>query len=175
MSERAGRYDRSFAGMVGAMVVLVAVIVGFVVFRDANREDAATSVEEVDYQEPASFARDQLDFPVLAPRELPDGWIATSVRYAGGDAPSWHLGMLTDDRRYVGIEQEKKPSPDMVEEFVDENASRGDDMSIGGTTWQTWSDDEDDVALVRQTDAVTTVVVGAVTEETLADFVEALT
>jgi len=171
MSERAGRYERSFPGMVGAMVVLLAVVVAFVVFRDANRDLPEGAVEPVDYLEPAAFARDQVDFTLLAPRSLPEGWTATSVRFAGGDAPSWHLGMLTDDRRYVGIEQERKPGPDMVEEFVDEQATRGDDVTIGGETWQTWTDAGDDTALVRQTDEVTTVVVGAVPEATLTEFV----
>jgi len=172
MSERAGRYERSFPGMVGAMIVLVLVVVGFVVFRDAGREEPVTSVEPVDYREPARYARDQVDFVLLAPKDLPDGWVATSVRYSAGDEPSWHLGMLTKDRRYVGVEQERRAASDMIDDFVDEDASRGDDVTVGGETWQTWTDSGDDTALVRQTDAVTTVVVGAVPESTLASFVE---
>jgi hypothetical protein len=171
MSERAGRYERSFPGMVGAMIVLVLVVVGFVVFRDAGREEPVTTVEPVEYLQPAQYAQKQVDFPLFVPQRLPDGWIATSVRYRAGDDPSWHLGMLTGDRRYVGVEQERKPGPDMVAEFVDQDATRGDDVTVGGQTWQTWTDSGDDTALVRQTDAVTTVVVGAVPEKTLASFI----
>ena len=171
MSERAGRYERSFPGMVGAMIVLVLVVVGFVVFRDVGRKEPVASVEPVEYLQPARYAQKQVDFPLLAPAELPAGWIATSVRYRAGDDPSWHLGMLTGDRRYVGVEQERKPGSDMVAEFVDQDATRGDDVTVDGATWQTWTDTGDDTALVRQTDAVTTLVVGAVPERTLASFI----
>ncbi len=71
MSERAGRYERSFPGMVGAMIVLVLVVVGFVVFRDASRKDPVTRVEPVEYRQPARYAQKQLDFPLLAPQQLP--------------------------------------------------------------------------------------------------------
>jgi len=120
------------------------------------------------YGGPATYFR----APERAPEELPEGWIATSVRYAAGDAPLWHLGMLTDDRLYVGVEQQRKPGIDMVEEFVDEDATRGDDVTVDGATWQSWTDAGDDTALVLQADDVTTLVVGAVPEETLAAFVE---
>ena len=172
MSERAGRYDRSFPGMVGAMIVLVLVVVGFAIFRDAGRDAPVTSVEPVDYLEPARYVRDQVDFPLLAPKQLPSGWVATSVRYTAGDEPSWHLGMLTQERDYVGVEQERRAASDMVADFVDKNATRGDDVTVDGETWQTWTDPGDDTAIVRQTGTVTTVVVGAVSESTLAAFVE---
>ena len=171
MSERPGRYERSFPGMVGAMIVLVLVVVGFVVFSDVSREEPVTTVEPVAYVRPARYAQKVVDFPLLAPRQLPAGWIATSVRYRAGDDPSWHLGMLTGDRRYVGVEQERLPGSDMVAEFVDQDATRGDDVTVDGARWQTWTDSGDDTALVRQTDAVTTVVVGAVSEATLASFI----
>jgi hypothetical protein len=80
--------------------------------------------------------------------------------------------MLTKDRRYVGVEQERRAASDMIDDFVDRDASRGDDVTVDGETWQTWTDSGDDTALVRQTDDVTTVVVGAVPESTLASFVE---
>ena len=172
MSERAGRYERSFPGMVGAMIVLVLVVVGFVILRDAGRQEPVTSVTPVEYLQPARYAQKQLDFPMLVPPSLPAGWIATSVRYRAGDDPSWHLGMLTGDRRYVGIEQDRQPVSDMVAEFVDQDATRGDDVTVGGTTWQTWGDAAGDTALVRETNKVTTLVVGAVPEKALASFVE---
>ena len=44
MSGQAGRYQRSFSGMVGAMVVLLVVIGGYVAFRAVNRNDVADPV-----------------------------------------------------------------------------------------------------------------------------------
>ena len=36
---------------------------------------------------------------------LPLGWKATSATYTRGVSPTWHLGMLTDDAKYVGVEE----------------------------------------------------------------------
>jgi hypothetical protein len=174
MSSQPGRYQRSFRGMIGAMFVLLLVVAAFVAFRSAVRNDPADPVKAVDYKHPAQFARDEADFDVLVPRELPDGWIATSVRYVGGQEQSWHLGLLTPERRYVGLEQADRPASSMVEEFVDENAVPGDEVRIDGKQWQRWTDSGDDVALVRTGTDGTTLVVGTVPESTLAKFVTSL-
>ena len=62
----------------------------------------------------------------------------------------------------------------MVEEFVDEDATEGDAVTVDGETWQTWTDEGDDLALVRETDDVTTLVVGTVQQETLVEFIDTL-
>ena len=173
MSAQAGRYQRSFSGMVGAMVVLLLVILGFVAFRAINRNDVADPVVALDWRHPASYARDQADFDVLAPSSLPAGWIATSARWTGGHDEHWHLGMLTGQRQYVGVEQEDRSVQDMVEEYVDPNAARGKDVRIGGQTWQSWFDDEDQ-ALVLPQDDVTTLVVGTLDRASVEDFVRTL-
>ena len=174
MSEQPGRYQRSFSGMVGAMVVLALVIAAFVIFREVNRNDPPSPVKALEYSQPADFAREEARFPLLAPGELPEGWIVTSVRFQNGRQQSWHLGMLTDEEKYVGLEQERQPLDDMVEEHVDEEAERGDDVEIDGETWQTFTDDEDDLALVRETPRVTTVLVGRVSQETLEELLATL-
>lgn len=173
MSEQAGRYQRSFGGMIGAMIVLVLVVLAFVAFRDINRDDPADPAQPVDYENPAAFAREEADFPVLVPSSLPSGWIATSVRFQNVDTQSWHLGLLTDQRRYVGLEQAPRPISAMVEQYVDENAVQGEDVTIDGQAWQTWTDAED-TALVRQDPKVTTMVVGTVDEKTLVSFTKSL-
>ena len=174
MSEQPGRYQRSFAGMIGAMVVLVLVVGAFVVFRDVTREDPADPVEAVEFKRAATYARTQADFDLLAPDRLPEGWIATSVRYRGGEEQSWHLGVLTDEKRYVGLEQSGRTVPDMVEDFVDEEASQGEDVSVAGETWESWTDDDEDLALVREADGVTTLVVGRVPLATLEQLIATL-
>ncbi len=174
MSERPGRYQRSFAGMLGAMVVLVLVVGAFVVFRETTREDPANPVVAVDFKRPAQFARDEADFELLSPQKLPEGWMATSVRFTQGDDQEWHLGMLTDEDRYVGLEQSNRTVDDMVEDFVDEKAEQGDDVTIAGESWESWTDAGDDLALVRESDDVTTLVVGRVSQETLEELIATL-
>jgi len=174
MSEQPGRYQRSFSGMVGAMVILVLVVVGFVVFRDLNRNDPPSPVHPVDWVTPAKYARTAADFPLLAPHQLPDGWIATSVGFTPGKKQAWHLGCLTGDRRYVGLEQSHQPIPAMVEQYVDPDASQGDDVTTAGQTWQTWTDSGGDLALVRRGADLTTLVVGRVPQATLETFIATL-
>jgi hypothetical protein len=160
--------------MVGAMIVLAAVIAGFVVFREINRNDPATPVRDVQYQQTADFARSQADFELLAPETLPDGWRATSVEFVPEPA-RWHLGLLTDEDRYVGLEQAGSSEQDMVETYVDRDAVRAGTMDVDGTTWKVWTDSGGDTALVRTEGGTTTLVVGTVDRDVLAEFLADLT
>lgn len=173
--QRGGRYPRSVNGMIGAMVVVFLVVVAFVVFRDAVRSDVSSNVREVDYVQPAAFAQDQAGFEILAPPQLPDGWRSTSVRYTPGIDEKWHLGMLTDEDRYVGVEQARSTEENLVELHVDEEAQRGEPVRVAGVRWQTWTDEGGDLALVRRDEDVTTLVVGhEVPLERLVEFTASL-
>lgn len=175
VSGQAGRYQRSAAGMVGAMIVLLVVVVAFVGFRDLNRDEPASPVRAVDYAVDARFARGEASFDLLAPERLPEGWIATTARYVPGSAERWHLGMLTDAERYVGLEQSAAPVTAMVAEHVDADAERGEPVGVDGAKWETWSDEGGDLALVRREAGITTLVVGhEVPVGVLVDFTASL-
>jgi len=62
----------------------------------------------------------------------------------------------------------------MVKTYVDEEATRGDAVTIGGQTWSSWTDDDGDTALVRDGPEVTTLVVGPVEQDVLVDYVRIL-
>lgn len=173
MSEQPGRYTRSTAGMVGAMIVAVAAVVAFVVLRDLNRADVEVEVPAVDYQKVLELSSEQVDFPPVAPPALPEGWRATSVRLTPTPA-RWHLGVLTDEGRYVGLEQSRSSVQNMVERYVDEEAVRGAPVDIDGDTWRTWTDGGGDTALTRVENGVTTLVVGTTGQDVLVDYVESL-
>lgn len=155
-----GRYTRSVNGMVGAMLVVFVVVVAFVLFRDAVRSDVPSAVREVDYVRPAAFAQEQAGFEILSPPQLPDGWRSTSVRYTPGLDERWHLGLLTDEESYVGVEQARSSEENLVEDHVDEQARRGEPVTVAGERWQTWTDEGGDLALVRRAEDVTVLVVG---------------
>ena len=112
------RLSRS-SGLIGALLILLLVVVGFVLFRDANRTQPDNRVVEVDWRATATYARKEAEFDLLAPRRLPEGWRATSARFGAGDARMWHLGLLTDEGRYVGLEQAPDSPDTMVEQHVD--------------------------------------------------------
>lgn len=161
------------AGLLGALLLLLGVVVGFVVLRDANRVEPSNPVPAVEWRQPTSYARQEAEFQLLAPRRLPEGWRVTSVRFGQGDDQSWHLGLLTGEGRYIGLEQAADSPSTMVEDFVDAEAQQGEDVDIDGESWQAWSDDEDE-ALVREGPEVTTLVVGTGSQDQLVEFVRLL-
>lgn len=167
-----GRYTRSTGGMLGAMIVSLGVILGFVAFRALVREDVATTPEPVEYAQPAQLAQESAEFEILTPEQPPEGWTVTSVRFT--PSSHWHLGLLTDEDSYVGLEQGTSSVRTMVQEYVDEQAVAGEPVTIDGQTWRTWTDGGGDTALVRKQDGATTLVVGTTSREDLVGFIETL-
>jgi hypothetical protein len=104
-------------------------------------------VRPVDYAPVADAARDVAPFDVLAPGELPAGWRATTVRYVPGDDARWHLGILTDDDLYVGLEQGLGSPEELVELHAPDSAAEGE-LDVGDSTWQLLRDG-DETTLVR--------------------------
>lgn len=160
-------------GMIGAMIVLLAVVVGFVAFRDLNRNDPDNPVRALDYEQTAAYARQQADFPLLVPEPLPEGWKVTSVEFVPEPA-RWHLGQLTDAGKYVGLEQADRSAAAMVETYVDQEAVRGEKITVDGKEWTTWTDAKGDTALVHSDGGTTTLVVGTVDQEALAAYITTL-
>jgi hypothetical protein len=161
--------------MVGALVVLLAVIGAFVAFRAVNRDNPQNPVSAVDYRPTVEFARGQASFPLLAPPTLPDGWIATSAGYTPPPREHWHLGLLTTQQRYVGLEQDPNASVrTMLEEYVDPQPRRAGSAAVAGERWQVWRDDGGDTALVRHGGQATTLVVGTAPRAVLVDFAASL-
>ncbi|HSV41546.1 MAG TPA: DUF4245 domain-containing protein [Nocardioidaceae bacterium] len=174
MSERAGRYQRSFSGMVGALLVLLAVILVLVLLRDGARDDVPDPVRAIDYSESLEFYRAEAEFPLLAPPSLPDGWKATSVSFKPARPQTWHLGVLTDEGRYIGLEQSRDTESTMVAEHVDPGATDTDPVTIAGERWNAYRDEGGDYALARRSGGITTLVVGTATEDELVAYVDSL-
>jgi len=175
VSEQAGRYQRSAGGMVGAMVLLVLLLVAWIGFKALTTSQPDSAVHTVDYAQVVGPARKAASFDLLAPRSLPDGWRATSVSFRDSRPQHWHLGVLTDQDRYVGLEQGTGPVGSMVAQYVDKSAQRGAGVDVAGSTWSTYTDAGGDLALVRRTGGTTTLVVGHdVPRATLVDYTAGL-
>jgi hypothetical protein len=119
VSEQGGRYQRSVAGLVGALLITLVVIGAFVLFRALVRDDLEQRPEPVDYLGSAGFAQED-GVAVVYPPSLPAGWVATSVDLTPGERPAWGLGFLTDEERFVGLRQEDAPLDDLLATYVDE-------------------------------------------------------
>jgi hypothetical protein len=143
------RYQRTSGGLVGAMLVTVLAVFAFAAFRAVTRDNEPTPVRTVDYAATVKVARADKQLLVLAPERLPVGWKATSATYERGASPSWHLGILTEKGKYVGVEESRSSVQDLVDEHVDADAQRGADIKIAGVTWQSWTDAGGDYAVAR--------------------------
>lgn len=147
MSQQAPAHQRSFAGMIGAM--LVTVVVGGGWYLLARGDQDPHPVEAQPWAFWVDSGRSDGKLAILAPDALPKGWRATSASYDSGTDPHWHLGLLTATGKFVGLEESPSSTEDLVSEYVDENATRGKDVTIDGVAWQTYTDSGGDYAVVR--------------------------
>lgn len=177
MSEKPARHQTSFAGMVGAMIVIVAAIVAFVLLRDLNRESADTSPEPLEWRSAVQGAQDS-GFEVVHPSALPVGWSVTSVRFTPTDPPLWSMGMLTDNGAFIGVHQEDESVDDLLETLVDEDPAEGEVLELDGDLageWQTYTDDGGDVALVLERGEDVVLVYGSAPRDVVAELAASLT
>ena len=141
--ERPSRYDRSFGGLIAALIATVLFVTAYVGFRAFIREQPDVEPESVHYLSCVSDLQGA-GTTVAYPIALPAGWLDTSVAYERGASPFWRIGILTDRGGFVGVVQQKEDPDDMVRTYVDKAPIKGDDASpengLGVTTWQTWSD-----------------------------------
>jgi len=146
--ERPSRYNRSFGGLLAAMLATVLFVAAYVGFRALTR-DQPTLDPDVDYASCVAYLQ-EADVSVVYPRELPSGWRANVIHYTRADPPEWRIGLLTDDDEFVGVVQQKGDLDDLLAQYVDQNASQGEDAApengLGATVWQTWSDSGGDHA-----------------------------
>lgn len=144
-----GRYQRSFSGMIGAMLVVVLVILAFVAFRGLVRDNRPTPVEPLPYGEILAGAADR-GLVIAHLPELPEDWIATSFELR---SDLWNLGMLTDEKRFVGIHQEGARIDQLVTTYVDEGATEGDPVRLDSPLapeWRSFTDSGGDYALAAE-------------------------
>jgi hypothetical protein len=177
VSEQGGRYQRSFSGMVGAMVVMVALIVAFVVLRGLNRTDPSVEPDRVDYLDVVSGVARAGGEPVVYPPELPDGWFATSAVF--GVKGIWSLSLLTDEEHFVGVRQARgtESVEDLVATYVDDAATEGDLVTLDSPLadeWRSFTDSGGDYALVAEVDDSTVLVVGTAPDQEIQDLTASL-
>jgi hypothetical protein len=174
---RGGRYQRSIAGGIGSLIVLIAVVLAFVAFRAVFRDNDAVDVEAVDYLAVVAPAQ-EAGIKVVYPPSLPEGWTATSVAFVPGERPAFGVGMLTDDDLFVGVRQADEELADLLETYVDAQVVKGDVVTLDGAIvpeWQEWSDDGGDHAYSATVGDTEVLVYGSAPTEDLLTVVRSLT
>jgi hypothetical protein len=172
-----GRYTRSTGGLIGSMIVLVLVVLGIVVFRGAFRETPEYKPDHIDYLELVTSIQ-QAGLTPVYPAELPDGWYVKDATFTPGDRPVFDLAMTTADDQFAGLHQEDRSLDELVDTYVGDDATQGDDVDVSGTvapTWQTFSDPGGDHAFAAQVGDDTILVYGSAPDDELRGLVESLT
>ncbi|MPZ59922.1 MAG: DUF4245 family protein [Propionibacteriales bacterium] len=164
-----GRTAVDMLRSLGFLLLIIAVLWGL---WSLNNDPQVHEPEPVAYRGALQAAREAADYRVLGPRDLPEGWMATSVeRTQDGGYLRWHLGLLTDDQEYVGIEQYDGPPDDFAAEYV-AGLQPGDVLTINDRRWRLYLSEgsDSDSALVSQGGDATTIVVGTASPDTLIEF-----
>ncbi len=154
------------------LLAVVVVLVGWI--GGWFGSDARLEQEPVDYVDVAGQAADGASYRPLVPAELPDGWRATQATWDPG-TEHWHLGLLTDDDDYVGVEQATGLGEDDLLATYAENADPAGQVELAGRPWRLFTDDTNDRTTLARSDAgVAVLVTGGVAQDELAAFVESL-
>ena len=171
---RKGFAEQSFGDLLRSMVVLLLIIGAVWGIRAlVTGEDPQRPVQAVDYRGQLAAARDLADYPVLAPRGLGAGWVPTSVDLqSSGGTVRWHLGFLTPQREYAGLEQADVEPDDLARTYVGDLARSGS-VGVDGRRWQLYRGDTD-TALLRREGDVVTIVVGTASADVLRTFAASL-
>ena len=116
---RPGGYNRSFGGLVGAMIVMVVAVVLIWLALGLFRDEAEFEPAPIDYD--ASMTALAENGAALAyPERLPEGWRVNNLAYDPAD-PSFSLALLTDDERFVGVYHGREDLEELLERLVDDS------------------------------------------------------
>lgn len=161
------RPELSIADIVrGVLVLAVGVlVVGWLA--GLFRSDSVVERDPVDYVAVARQAQQVAGFDLAVPSTLPTGWRATSARWSDVEQ-AWHLGILTAEGEYVGIEQSAAGNSTAMAREHAEDATIAGTVEVGGLPWRRLVDARTgEVTLVRELPRSTTLVTGTAPEPTL--------
>jgi hypothetical protein len=138
-------------GVLGALLI-ASFFVGQIMTVKPDRPET-----RVDLADAVTGAKAVARFDVVAPRRLPRGWVATSARF---DAATWHLGVLTPDNKYVGLEQARSTPTTLVGDLAPKSRAAGV-ARIAGQAWHVRTEPDGDRIYVRDLGATSVLVIGS--------------
>ncbi|MGI9084188.1 MAG: DUF4245 domain-containing protein [Aeromicrobium sp.] len=156
------------ARSLGVLGVIILILFGVGQLLTITPDKPTTST--VDYRTAAESSRTVADFDLLAPSTLPKGWRATSVRY---EPDSWHLGVLTDEDAYIGLEQGRITETRAVERFAEGSRAAGT-VVIDGATWTRRAGPDVDTTYVRRDGDLTNLVTGSAPPAEIERYISSL-
>lgn len=172
-----GRYQRSFGGLVGSMIVLLVGVGAFVAYREIWRDTPTAELERVEYL-PAVVALQEAGRTVVYPAQLPEGWIPTAASVEPGERPLWRMGVHTEEGRFVGLRQQDASVDDLLEIYGKKRVEDADLLTVSGgvaSRWQGYVVEGGDEAYAAEVGEETVLVYGSAPAEDLRALIELLT
>ncbi len=155
-STGSSRGNPSMGDVVRSVAVLGVLVLALWGFGQLFTNTPDTAPKAIDYAKTVTSARPAAEFELLAPSKLPQGWIATNARFT---PTTWHLGVVTDEEKYVGLEQQKVTAKQLVDKYAEDSEAAGT-VTIGDDTWNVRKGPDGDTTFVRTESGLTTLVTG---------------
>lgn len=168
--QRSTRGNPAMGDIVRSVAVIGLIVLALYGFGKLFTQEPETPTRAIDYATIVDQARPAAEFELLAPSSLPKGWMANGATLNIG---WWHLGVVTDDEEYIGLEQIKGSVNRAVERFADGSKADGK-TDIDGETWSVRESPDDRTTYVRQEAGVTTLVVGTTSRSVIEDYISSL-
>ena len=164
---------RTIKNLVWALLACFIVVAFLMIVTWRPKEEKVRAVE---YTAQLQDARKLAPW-VRGPEPMPSGWTATSVEFrAPQQSPvTWHLGVVTAEKKYVGLEQSNVTASAYQFDKLGKTADDGT-STVAGVTWQRKKllDRDNEQALVLIGSGVTTIVTGNAGYQALETFAAAL-
>ncbi|TDD43671.1 DUF4245 domain-containing protein [Kribbella antibiotica] len=164
---------RTLPNMFWALLACFIVVAFLMIVTWRPKEEKVRAVEYTAQLEDARKAASW----VRGPEPMPAGWQATSVEFRAPEQMpmTWHLGVVTDSKKYVGIEQSNVAGPKFQSEELGKTSDDGT-ATVAGVTWQrkVLLDRKGENALVLVGSGVTTIVTGNAGYPALETFASSL-
>lgn len=153
------RKSQTVGNMVFALLICLVVVAFLILVTWRPKEEKVRAVEYTAQLEDARKAAPW----VRGPEPMPSGWTATSVEFrAPQQEPiTWHLGIVTDQKKYVGLEQSNVTTGKFVSDKLGKTSDDGT-STVAGVTWQrkVLLDRKNENALILVGSGATTIVAG---------------
>ncbi len=170
------RYQRSFGGLIGSMIVLVVLVVGYVIVRGGFRTTPTYDPDPVDYRS-LIVSLQQNGLTPAYPDPLPDGWFVKQATFDPGDRPVLDLAITTADGHFAGLHEEDADVDDLVDSLVGTDATETGTVALDtpvARRWRSFAAPDGDHAFAAEVGRQSVLVYGSAPAGELRSLVESL-
>jgi len=170
MASAGGSRGRTFGDALRTTAIMGALLIGAFVVGQLVTVTPDRPERRVELADAVAGARAAARFDIIAPPALPKGWVANSARF-GPEA--WHLGVLTPQDKYIGLEQAATSTTGLVDDFAPKSRAVGEDR-LGGKAWEVRTESDGDRVYVRDFGESSVLVIGSARRAEMERYVSSL-